>query len=162
MLTVRIVDHSEEFLDSLYERIGIASGAACRLLADRYRESLTKTWSFQNPGGPRHSIEGEIPHKYFGHRPGGFQLHGYGEINNDGQTDFLAEYIEADERPGEPVAFVGFAPNHTEKGARGWFRGANYLITHDPLSGYGDRPWIYPVFEESRNEMAQIASQLLQ
>lgn len=161
MWTARIVDRSDEFVESLFERVGIASGAACRVLAARYHEALTATWSFQTPFGPRHSIPGEIPHKYFGHRPGGYRVHGYGEINNEGQTDFLAEYIEADDKPGEYEAVVGFAPNHTTKGLRSWAPKTNYLIAHDVLSGVGERPWIYPVFDENRSELAQVVLQHL-
>ncbi len=153
MTTVEIRDHSDEYLADLRSRLGTGVGAAAQILAEGYVDALTQTWSWQTPTGPEHSRPGEIPHRYFGHREGGFQLAGYLQVNNLGQTNFLANHIAADSAPGTTEAFVGFEANHTRRGARGWSPGTNYLITHDPLSGYGQRPWIDPVYQLRRDLM---------
>lgn len=155
MTTVEIRDHSAEYLADLRSRLGTGVGAAAQILAEGYVDALTQVWSWQTPAGPEHSEEEEIPHRYLGHREGGFQVNGALEPNNPGQTDFLANYIAADAPPGTTEAFVGFEANHTRRGARDWSPGANYLIAHDPLSGQGYRPWIEPVYQLRRDLMIQ-------
>ena len=161
MTTVRITDHTDEFLEQLKARIGRACEAAAGILADNYREALTATWSFQSPTGPPHSRPGEVPHRYLGHRPGGYRVHGYGQINNQGQTDFLANYMTSDSILSEQRSCVGFSQNHTRRGLRGWVPGTNYLISHDPMVA-GIRPWITPIYNDSRQEMVSAMIPLIE
>lgn len=146
MLTVRFEEHSEEIFEKLKRKLFAAVAVAAESLADGYKSAL------QRQVAPPHSGVGEIPHAYFGWKQGG-----YGPTNSTGinnippefsaeQTAFLSEYIShgAVEEFGAH-GFIGFETNgHVGN------RNENYLIYHDQ----NGRPWVLPVFDQEKSEMA--------
>lgn len=153
MLTARVVDRLPEILELINRKSFAAISAAAEQLADNYKTAL------QRNDAPPHSSAGEIPHRYFGHKTGGFgPQFGDNEINNRPesgfarvQDDYLATYIEggASNDFGEMEAYVGFADSHVVT------REQNYLLRHDR----NDRPWVLPVFRDSREEIADAAAE---
>jgi len=151
VLTARFEDHSERVIAMLNRKLAAAIGAAAEDLADAYRAGL------QFSQAPPHSRVGEIPHRYFGHRPGGFgPVFGAGEPNNTQesgfsatQTDYLSTYIEggADDVFGIVNGYVGFLPSHVTT------REQNYLLEHDQRG----RPWVIPLYRSAKSEMARVA-----
>lgn len=152
-MNVRFVDHTEELFQQLMVRVAAATAAAAGVLAEGYREALLRRQA------PPHSKIGEIPKAYFGHRPKGYgptewaEYSGGRAINNPGQVDYLASYIDysTEQEFGLPTASVGFrpAPHIGTPEVPG-----NYLLLHNE-SG---RPWVVPVFDEVRSDAAQAAS----
>ena len=151
MLTARFEDHSDRVIEMLNRKLAAAIGVAAENLAEAYRVRLQK---FQ---APPHSNIGEIPHRYLGHRPGGWgPVFGEGEINNRPesgfssiQDDYLATYIEggADDVFGIVNGYVGFLPSHVT------FREKNYLLMWDQ----NGRPWVDEIYGTAKPEMASAA-----
>lgn len=152
MLTVRFVDHSDQFLEKLRRKLKAAVVAAASELSEGYRTELQREQS------PLHSATGQIPHAYVGWLPGG-----YGPTNETGvnnippefagiQTAPLASYIDygSDDLFGIG-AYVGFLESHVNPGAG--FDGQNYLLEWD-RSG---RPWIQPIFDTWRVAASAVA-----
>lgn len=148
MLTARYEDHSDRVIEMLNRKLAAAINVAAESLAEAYRVRLQK---FQ---APPHSGQGEIPHRYLGHRTGGWgPVFGEGEINNrpesgfaSVQTDYLATYIEggADDVFGIVNGYVGFLPSHVA------FREQNYLLNWD-RNGH---PWVDEIYGTAKPEMA--------
>jgi hypothetical protein len=151
MFSVTFDDHREAIKEKLNRKLLAAVNAAAVTLSDGYQSGLQETIA------PPHSRVGEVPHAYFGHRPGGFgPVNGYGEPNNTplqgferDQTEFLSESIRggANGDFGSVEGFVGFAPSHVG----GRFQ--NYLLWWD---SHG-RPWVDRLFRRNRAAMAQSA-----
>ncbi len=156
MLTVRFEDKREEFKALLARKVAAATAEAANVLADTYREILSDP-------APPHSRPGEIPHAYFGHKPGGWgPANGYNQPNNTSaqgfngtQITFLKNYIDSGASSGSS-AVVGFSPSHVTT------REKNYLIGWDQGMINGDpvlqRPWINPGFEMAKQKMRQFAA----
>ena len=121
MLTAQVVDHQQEMMALLRRKLLALTNRACFELADAYKVGL------QQRDAPPHSEKGEIPHAYFGWKPGGF-----GPVYEDKgpnnrppffasfQTDHLATYIEgsAENVFDEIEGYVGFAPSEIK--CRSW------------------------------------------
>lgn len=142
MINVSFEDHEVEFMGLVRRKLQGAVTQAADRLADDYRDELTKTKA------PPHSGKGEIPHAYFGWKPGGYGPTNSTLINNIGQTDYLANYItyETTNIYGTITAYIGFLPSHMPDGQ-------NYLLGHDRAK----RPWIVPIFD-AYIEFASIAA----
>jgi hypothetical protein len=150
VLTVSFKDHSEDVTAKLRRKVFAAVKVSARTLADGYRKAL------QEKKAPPHSSIGEIPAAYLGWKPGGFGPTNPTLINNIPpefaavQTEFLSEYIVSgfvEEFGGQ--GFVGFSSDgHVAN------RSQNYLIYWDQ---FGGRPWIYPVYQQEKNQMIQAA-----
>lgn len=146
MLTVLFEDHSEEVAARIQRKLFSAVTDAAESLADGYKYAL------QAKTAPPHSGVGQVPHAYLGWKPGG-----YGPTNSTGinnipqefaaeQTEFLSEYISHGSVEAFGAhGFVGFKTDgHVAN------REQNYLLYHDQ----NGRPWVLPVFDQERPEMA--------
>lgn len=150
MLTAQVVDRSQQIMELLRRKLLAMVNRACFELADSYKTGL------QQKNAPPHSEKGEIPHAYFGYKPGGF-----GPVYEDGgpnnrppffatvQTDHLATYIEgsAEEVFGEIEGYIGFSPSHVVT------REQNYLLFHDQRS----RPWVKELYERDKQQIVDYA-----
>jgi hypothetical protein len=152
MLTAQVADHLPAILELIQRKTFAAVQSIAVELADDYKSDL------QAVQAPEHSALGEIPHRYFGHRPGGYgPLFGDNEINNrpesgfaSVQADYLASYIEGEavEFLGEIEGYVGFAPSHVVT------REQNYLLEHDQHG----RPWVDEILDRHKQEIAEAAA----
>lgn len=152
MLTAQVADHLPQILELIQRKTFAAVKAAAEQLADDYKTEL------QRNDAPPHSGPGEIPHRYFGHKPGGFgPVFGDNEINNRPesgfatvQADFLSSYIEGEavDSFGEIEGYVGFAPSHVVT------REQNYLLKHDQEG----RPWVDEIFRDNMQGIADAAA----
>jgi hypothetical protein len=152
MLTVRFEDRSEEFLERLRRKLLAAVSAGARTLSERYVERLTETIA------PPHSRMGQIPHAYLGWTPGGFgPVNRTTLINNEGQIAFLATYIDftVGDSGSDLSSSIGFKPSHADGEYRIHTAGSdgNYLLWHNS----NGRPWVGPIFDENRDQMANQA-----
>ena len=150
MLTAQVVDHQQEIMALLRRKLLALTNRACFELADAYKVGL------QQRDAPPHSEKGEIPHAYFGWKPGGF-----GPVYEDKgpnnrppffasfQTDHLATYIEgsAENVFDEIEGYVGFAPSHVVT------REQNYLLFHDQRN----RPWVDELYERNKVQIVEYA-----
>lgn len=150
MLTAQVVDRSQQIMELLNRKLLALTNRACFELADAYKVGL------QERDAPPHSEKGEIPHAYFGWKPGGF-----GPVYEDKgpnnrppffasfQTDHLATYIEgsAEEVFGEIEGYVGFAPSHVVT------REQNYLLYHDQRF----RPWVDELYLRNKVQIVEYA-----
>ena len=108
MLTVRFEDKREEFKALLLRKVSAATAEAARVLSDTYQEILSDP-------APPHSMPGQIPHAYFGHKEGGYgPVNGYLQPNNTSsqgfngtQITFLKNYIDSSSSS-DGSAVVGF------------------------------------------------------
>jgi hypothetical protein len=156
VLTVRFEDKREEFKALLLRKVAAATAEAARVLSDTYQEILSDP-------APPHSMPGEIPHAYFGHKEGGYgPVNGYLQPNNTSshgfngtQITFLKNYIDSSSSS-DGSAVVGFSPSHVTT------REKNYLIGWDQgrIDGASvpQRPWINPGFEMAKQKMRQFAA----
>lgn len=148
-LSVRIEDHSQQVMELLERKLRAGLGAAAVDLADAYAFGLQRTIA------PPHSVLGEIPHAYLGHKPLGYgPLFGEGERNNRQevgfsatQSEYLSDYIRgASGAPGQSLrGMVGF-----EESGHVTRREQNYLIDHDR----NGRPWVMPLYRSAKQQMA--------
>ncbi len=152
MLTAQVVDRSQQIMELLNRKLLAAISRACFEIADDYKAEL------QVNQAPPHSSIGEIPHRYFGHRSGGYgPVFGENEPNNQPpdfarvQTDYLSTYIEggAEDVFGEISGYVGFSPSHVVT------REQNYLLFHDQ----NGRPWVIPIYERNKDGIVEYAIQ---
>ena len=145
-VTLRRFDyHRDQFYELLNRKLLAACAAAAEQLADVYRGNLTRNIA------PPHSNIGEIPHAYLGWKPDGYGPVRFPEtLNNPGQEDFLANYIDFSASDVFFVsAAVGFKPSHV--GSE--FAPVNYLLWHDRHG----RPWVEPILRQNIPIAAEIA-----
>lgn len=147
MLTVQFEDHTETFLERLRRRLLNACSAPADELADIYRGDLQRNIA------PPHSDPGQIPHAYFGWKSGGYGPTNDTMINNPGQVDYLATYIDfaANDLFGGIQASIGFRPSHVQPGE-------NYLLYHDA----NGRPWIQPIFYRNLTFLKDVSAAAFQ
>jgi hypothetical protein len=156
VLTVRFEDKREEFKALLLRKVSAATAEAARVLEETYVEILSDP-------APPHSRPGEIPHAYFGHKPGGWgPANGRFQPNNTSkqgfngtQVTFLKNYISSG-GSADGSAVVGFSPSHVTT------RQKNYLLGWDQGRINGDavlrRPWVNPGYEMAKIKMRQFAA----
>jgi hypothetical protein len=160
----------------LAQKANAACAAAASRLADSFRDRLLENQA------PPHSAPGEIPHRYDGPRGDGYNLGFEFKNNNVGvgfskdQTDFLASYIDSAPSSNGRGAVVGFS----KQGSHVTQRSQNYLIKWDqglpiipseervqrarrnkkkiPRPEVVERPWIEPIYKQSRQQMAKDAA----
>ena len=162
VLTARVVDHRVRIQEMLNAKIGAACKAAADRLADSYVAGL------QAQQAPEHSVPGQIPFRYDGHKEGGFgPVHLPLQANNTPlspqryasvQSDFLATYIESG-FGNNNGSVVGFAPSHVAR------RSQNYLLQWNdgttPEQPGVTRPWVKPIYDFAKQDMVADAVEAL-
>lgn len=148
MLSARFEDRSFALQARMLKMLRRACEQAADRLAEGYRAGL------QARTAPPHSAAGQIPHAYFGWKPGGFgPVNETTTVNNippefsQEQTDYLSSYIESAGSDETGGAVVGFAPSHVTR------RDQNYLLEHDAR----ERPWVRPIYGRVKKLMADEA-----
>lgn len=154
MLNVSFRDNRDAIKELLIRKMHAAAESAALVLSTEYKKKL-------DTRAPPHSVPGAIPHRYFGWLPDGYgPVNGDTRVNNTTLQDFssdqgehLKEFIQSG-RSGNG-AVVGFEPSHVTT------REQNYLLGWDqgniPSQPGVRRPWVRPVFDIARNDMAKIA-----